>query len=55
MIDIINENKLNKQNEIKQMKIKQEEKKQRKSYILTLCGYLIAIYVFVQIVILLVR
>ncbi len=55
MINIINQNKSRKQEMIKKQNIKELKKQERISYIFTLCGYIIATIVFVEIVTLLVK
>jgi hypothetical protein len=55
MINIINKNKARKQQINKQNELKRLVKKEKISNILTFMGYMIGIYVFVEIVTLLVK
>ena len=55
MINIINQNKARKQEILKKQNMKELKKQERISYIFTLCGYIIATIVFVEIVTMLVK
>ena len=55
MINIINLNKAKKQQSIRREELKKQAKKEKISNILVMVGYLVATYVFVEIVTLLVK
>lgn len=55
MINIINQNKAKKQEINKQIELKKLEKKEKVSNIIAFVGYIVATYIFVEIVTMLVK
>ena len=55
MMNILNQNKTNKQKVLNEKKRQEMKRQEKRSTILTICGYIVATYVFVQLITLLVK